>query len=102
MVYNSEYELETTYKVTVTAEVSAENDILSYKIGDAVGVIAGNNIAIEIPYATDLASTKPEIEVSEFAAVTAKPAALQVGENRYTVTAANGNKQDYTVRRLEA
>lgn len=88
VVYNSEYELETTYKVTVTAKVSAENDILSYKIGDAIGVIDGNDIAIEIPYATNLAVTEPEIKVSEFAAVTAKPAALQVGENRYTVTAA--------------
>lgn len=97
VIYNSEYELETTYKVTVTAKVSAENDILSYKIGDAIGVIDGNDIAIEIPYATNLAVTEPEIKVSEFAAVTAKPAALQVGENRYTVTAANGNKQDYTV-----
>ena len=60
-------------------------------------MIDGNDIAIEIPYATNLAVTEPEIKVSEFAAVTAKPAALQVGENRYTVTAANGNKQDYTV-----
>lgn len=97
VIYNSEYELETAYKVTVTAKVSAENDILSYKIGDAVGVINGNDIAIEIPYATNLAVTEPEIEVSEFASVTAKPAVLQVGENRYTVTAANGDTKEYTV-----
>ena len=54
VVYSTKYGTEATYDVSVTAEKSAENDILSYKIGDAVGTISGNNVSITIPYATDL------------------------------------------------
>ena len=97
VVYNTEYETEARYDVSVTAKESAENDILSYKIGDAVGTISGNSVSITIPYATDLTTTEPDITVSEFAKVTQKPAELQVGENHYTVTAGNGAEQDYIV-----
>lgn len=97
VVYSTKYGTEATYDVSVTAEKSAENDILSYKIGDAVGTISGNNVSITIPYATDLTTAEPEITVSEFAEVTQKPAELQDGENHYTVTAENGAEQDYIV-----
>lgn len=97
VVYSTKYGTKATYDVSVTAEKSAENDILSYKIGDAVGTISGNSVSITIPYATDLTTTEPDITVSEFAEVTQKPAGLQVGENHYTVTAENGSEKDYTV-----
>lgn len=97
IVYSTKYGTEATYDVSVTAEKSAENDILSYKIGDAVGTISGNSVSITIPYATDLTTTEPDITVSEFAEVTQKPAGLQVGENHYTVTAENGTEKDYIV-----
>ena len=97
VVYSTKYGTEATYDVSVTAEKSAENDILSYKIGDAVGTISGNGVSITIPYATDLTTTEPDITVSEFAEVTQKPAGLQVGENHYTVTAENGAEKDYIV-----
>ena len=97
IVYSTKYGTEATYDVSVTAEKSAENDILSYKIGDAVGTISGNSVSITIPYATDLTTTEPDITVSEFAEVTQKPAGLQVGENHYTVTAGNGAEKDYIV-----
>ena len=97
IVYSTKYGTEATYDVSVTAEKSAENDILSYKIGDAVGTISGNSVSITIPYATDLTTTEPDITVSEFAEVTQKPAGLQVGENHYTVTAENGAEKDYIV-----
>lgn len=97
VVYSTKYGTEATYDVSVTAEKSAENDILSYKIGDAVGTISGNNVSITIPYATDLTTAEPEITVSEFAEVTQKPTELQDGENHYTVTAENGAEQDYIV-----
>lgn len=97
VVYSTKYGTEATYDVSVTAEKSAENDILSYKIGDAVGTISGDGVSITIPYATDLTTAEPEITVSEFAEVTQKPAELQDGENHYTVTAENGAKQDYIV-----
>lgn len=96
VVTNSNFALRTEYRVTVTAQKSSENYITSYKLGDAEGVINGNNIAITIPYAMDLATVEPEIAVSEFAALTA-PDALKEGENTYTVTAKDGTEQVYTV-----
>ena len=97
VVYSTKYGTKATYDVSVTAEKSAENDILSYKIGDAVGTISGNRVSIAIPYATDLTTTEPDITVSEFAEVTQKPAELQLGENHYTVTAEDRSTQDYIV-----
>lgn len=95
-VTNSNFDLRTDYKVTITAQKSSENYITSYKLGDAEGVINGNNIAITIPYAMDLATVEPEIAVSEFAALTA-PASLKEGENTYTVTSQGGAERVYTV-----
>lgn len=95
-VTNSNFDLRTDYKVTITAQKSSENYITSYKLGDAEGVINGNNIAITIPYAMDLATVEPEIAFSEFAALTA-PASLKEGENTYTVTSQGGAERVYTV-----
>lgn len=95
-VANSNFKLQTDYKVTITARKSAENYITAYKLGDAEGVIDGDSIAITIPYAMDLAAVEPEIAFSEFASLTA-PAALQEGENTYTVTSEDGSKRTYTV-----
>lgn len=78
-VTNSNFDLRTEYKVTITARKSSENYITAYKLGDAEGVIDGDNIAITIPYAMDLAAVEPEIARSEFASLTA-PAALQEGK----------------------
>lgn len=64
VVYNTEYETEATYDVFVTAEKSVENDILSYKIGDAVGTISGSKLdSWEIKNVT-----KNEIVVPEYVA----------------------------------
>lgn len=95
-VANSNFDLHTAYKVTITARKSSENYITAYKLGDAEGVINGDSIAITIPYAMDLAAVEPEIAISEFASLTA-PAALQEGENTYTVTAEDGKVRTYTV-----
>lgn len=93
---NSTFDLATEYTVTVTNHESDENRILSYKIGDAVGTINGDNISITVPYAEDLTKAKAVLEISEFAAVT-KPAALQIGANSYTVTSQSGKPRNYTV-----
>lgn len=95
-VTNSNFDLRTEYKVTVTARKSSENYITAYKLGEAEGVINGDSIAITIPYTMDLATIEPEIAISEFASLTA-PAALQEGENTYTVTAEDGKVRTYTV-----
>lgn len=96
VVTNSNFALRTEYRVTVTARKSSENYITAYKLGDAEGVIDGDNIAITIPYAMDLAAVEPEITISEIAALTA-PDALKEGENTYTVTAEDGTERVYTV-----
>lgn len=95
-VTNSNFKLHTDYKVTITARKSSENYITAYKLGDAEGVIDGDNIAITIPYAMDLAAVKPEITFSEFA-VLVEPDTLKVGENTYTVTSEDGKVRTYTV-----
>lgn len=96
VVTNSNFDLRTEYKVTITTKKSSENYITSYKLGDAEGVINGDNIAITIPYAMDLAAVKPEITFSEFA-VLVEPDTLKVGENTYTVTSEDGRVRTYTV-----
>lgn len=95
-VTNSNFDLRTEYKVTITARKSSENYITAYKLGEAEGVINGNSIAITIPYAMDLATVESKIAVSEFAAFTA-PASLKEGENTYTVTSQGGAERVYTV-----
>lgn len=96
VVTNSNFDLRTEYRVTVTARKSSENHITAYKLGDAEGVINGDNIAITIPYAMDLAAVKPEITFSEFA-VLVEPDTLKVGKNTYTVTSEDGKVRTYTV-----
>lgn len=95
-VTNSNFKLHTDYKVTITARKSSENYITAYKLGDAEGVIDGDNIAITIPYAMDLAAVEPEIAISEFAELV-EPDTLKVGENTYTVTSEDGKVRTYTV-----
>ncbi len=96
VVTNGNFALRTEYRVTVTARKSSENYITTYKLGDAEGVINGDNIAITIPYAMDLAAVEPEITISDSASLTA-PAALQEGENTYTVISEDGKVRTYTV-----
>ncbi|MEM1483582.1 hypothetical protein V6615_01765 [Oscillospiraceae bacterium PP1C4] len=96
-VSNPEFNLTTNYAVTVTALDSAENDILSYKIGDAVGTISQTNISITVPYGTNLTKAEPITKISEFATLE-KPAALKTNiPLTYTVTAQSGAKKIYTV-----
>lgn len=93
---NSKFNLTTNYIVKVTANESDENRILSYKIGDAVGTINGDNISITVPYAEDLTKAKADIEYSEFAKIT-EPSTLKEGTNSYTVTSESGKTHNYTV-----
>lgn len=93
---NSKFNLTTTYTVTVTNHKSDENRILSYKIGDAVGTISGDTIAITVPYAENLTKAKADIEYSEFAKITG-PSTLKEGANSYTITSESGKTHKYTV-----
>ncbi len=97
VITNTPYDTEVRYTLNVTAQESGENAILSFTLAGAEGVITGDTVALEIPYAADLASAEPVIEVSEFAQITQAPAHPAEGENTYTVTAENGETRTYTV-----
>lgn len=97
VVYNTAYDVETVYAVALTADKSSENSILYYMIDGAEGAIEGDTISITIPYATDLASIVPFIEISEFAQLTGVPDSLVLGNNEYIVTAEDGTSRTYTV-----
>ncbi|MCR4722407.1 MAG: DUF5018 domain-containing protein [Eubacteriales bacterium] len=97
VVYNMAYGVETVYDVTLTANKSSENSILSYRIGSAEGEIDGDIVSITVPYATDLSKVEPVIDVSEFASLTGVPAQLAEGINEYVVTAENGATRTITV-----
>lgn len=99
-IYNSAYNLERSYTVTITAEESSENAIVSYRIGKAQGTIndEASVVEITIPYATDLSNVEPDIEYSEFYKNALAPDTLKEGDNTYVVTAENGAERTWTVR----
>lgn len=93
---NEAYNTEQQYEVTVTAEKSGENRILSYLIGECSGEIHDNAITVLLPYGTVLEGQEAEIEWSEYAKLT-RPENLQWGDNTYSVTAQSGEVRTYTV-----
>ena len=86
------------YKVEAM-EISEENDIVSFKIGNAEGVIGYDGILVEIPFGTDLTNVAPVIEVSGKATVTPNSGTSQNFSNpvTYVVTAENGKTKAYLV-----
>ena len=79
--------------------LSADKNITSFRIGEAVGVISGNTIAVEVPSGTSVTALVPEITVS--AGATILPAS-GVAQNftspvEYIVGAADGTTKTYTV-----
>lgn len=52
-VTNEQYQLETDYTVTVTANRSSECDILSYSIGHAIGVIDRRTARLPLRFPTE-------------------------------------------------
>lgn len=97
-VINDTYNLKKDYTVTLTAEPSEENEILSYVIGDRKASIQGTDIRITIPYSAVLEKINPEISISEFASFSGVPDALAFDTPlSYTVRAQNGAEKTYTV-----
>ena len=96
-VANDAFGLRQDYTVRVTAEQSAENRMLSYRIGDREGVIKGDQVSVTVPYTTG-PEAEAVIEVSEFARISARPERLEFGvPMTYTVQAENGAERNYTV-----
>jgi hypothetical protein len=76
-----------------------ERDIVSFKIGSAIGDISGTDIGVTVPYGTSVAALEPEITVSDKASVTPASGTPQdfTDPVTYTVKAQNGTLQTYTV-----
>jgi len=83
----------------ITAAQGGENNMTSFKIGDAVGAITSNAVSVIMPSGTDLASLSPAITVSSGATVSpASGAAVNFANPvTYTVTAENGTAKSYIV-----
>lgn len=93
--------LTTEYLVTITAVQSKECQMLGFKIGHEEAQInqVTGKVTIRVPYATLLDQVTADIETSEFASVTVKPAKLEYNtELTYVVTAQDGStKREYKV-----
>ena len=87
-----------SYVVTVTTTASDAKSIDSFSINGVAGTITGTEIAVVLPFGTDLTALSPRIGYS---GVSINPAASAMrnfsSPVQYTVTAADGSTQTYTV-----
>ncbi len=81
------------------AEKASENEILSFKIGDAGGVFYYDTISLIVPADSDLSKLTPVITVSDGATVSPASGVENNFTNpvTYTVTAGNGDIRHFTV-----
>jgi hypothetical protein len=82
-----------------TTPPSSAKDITQLTISGVDGTISGTSIAVTLPAGTDVTSLTPTIAVSADATVAPASGAAQDFTNpvAYTVTAADGSTQQYTV-----
>mgnify|MGYP000085468051 CR=1 FL=1 len=84
-------------------QASSANSIISFKFNDftepVVGKIEGDQIILKVPATTVVKYLKPTIEISPKAEISPASGELQDFTNpvKYTVTAENGRKKEYTV-----
>ncbi len=86
------------YIVTVTVAPGSASEITKFTIFGVNGIISGTDIALTVPYGSDLKSLVPTIEFSG-ASVSPESGVAQNFTNpvTYTVTAADGSQKIYTV-----
>lgn len=89
----------TTYTVNIVAPLSSAKDMTSFSFPEGSGVIIGTNIAVSVPFGTNVAALIPTIVISPKASVNPASGAAQNFTNpvAYTVTAENSSTQVYTV-----
>lgn len=92
------------YTVTVTVAASSANAITSFSLNGTAGVISGQNISVTMPYGTNVMVLIATFTTTgQSATVGATPQVSGVTPNdftnpvTYTVTAADGSTQNYTV-----
>jgi cysteine-rich repeat protein len=87
-----------SYRVEVLVAAESAKEILSFSIDDVPANIAGSEITITVPYGSDLSMLAPVIGSS---GASVSPASGQLNDfsspQRYTVTAADGSTQAYSV-----
>src|SRR3989339_251165 len=90
------------YLVTVNVAANSAKDITSFNfenlIPSASGVIAGNNITLDVPFGTNVSTLVPTVGITGFS-INPVSGGLQdfTSPVTYTVTAADGSTQDYVV-----
>ena len=95
----------TAYTVVVNKALNTENKITSFSFNEftpfVIGVInkATKTVILTVPYGTDTTNLTPSVVVSEEASINPSSGIIQDFTTPviYTVTAQNGNTQDYAV-----
>jgi beta-galactosidase len=82
-----------TYTVTITLSPATAGDIIGFTLAGAAGVVDGSDIAVTVPYGTDLADVTPVVFVSAGAAYGPSGAVTFVPgvAKAYSVTSADGS-----------
>ncbi len=93
------------YTVLTELGSSNESEILNFSFPNIYvdAEVDGNNITARVPFGTDVTSLVPAIEISDGASISPNNGTAQNFNNpvNYTVTAANGETQDFTVEVFE-
>jgi hypothetical protein len=87
-----------TYTVTVGVAPSSSKDITQFTIDGVDGAITGTNIALTLPFGTDVTNLTPSITHTGASISPASGVARSfIAPVEYTVTAADGSTKTYTV-----
>lgn len=92
------------YTVTVTVAANSAKAITAFSLNGTAGVISGQNIAVTVPYGTDVTTliaifttTGQSVKVNNVAQVSGVTPNNFTNQVVYTVTAEDGSTQNYTV-----
>lgn len=94
------------WTISVTEALNTENDIVSFELneqtGDAAIDISNHAVSIEVTNGTDVSNLNPTITISDGATISPSGAQDFTNPVTYTVTAENGDAQDWVVSVTEA
>lgn len=86
------------YTVTVTVAANPAKDITAFSFSEGSGVITGTNIAVTVPFGTNITALIPTITLSGGTVSPLSGVAQDfINPVTYTVTAADSSTQTYTV-----
>ena len=92
------------YTVTVSIALNSAKDISKYSLEGSLGVITGDNIAVTVPYGSNIKSliasfttSGAAVKINEITQTSEQTPNDFTNPVTYTVTAADGSRHDYTV-----